>query len=383
MPLSPLARDRILDPWLGPIVLGAALLACATGCRQSSDWSAYYHYDPEVRIRLGQLVRRGDPGFDLAPRSSAAKPESTDSHATSPPAPDQPRPRPKSILNLGDSISFSDCFIWPERTRINRPGMLSSEGYVYFPKAWGAKSGETSAWGRANARAALQRARPEFATILFGTNDLLHGRTDVDAFIENIDAIVEACFETGAIPILFAIPPADGIAPERLAAFNNRLGTLAIQKHIPYIRTDRLFFDAGGYESLCTDGVHPALRPDESGGYDYINFVFRKLLKQIEADVLDRLEKPRQRVPLGTETNPAGLPTNLYDTNRDSQPDVWEITQRDGSVLEEYDSDYDGAVDVRWHFEMGYLMSGEEDMARDGRFSVPFVLTDGWKNETP
>ena len=36
-----------------------------------------------------------------------------------------------------------------------------------------------------------------------------------------------------------------------------------------------------------------------------------------------------------------------------------------------------------WQFQRGWLVRGEEDLARDGKWGAPFMIRDGWKNETP
>jgi len=79
-----------------------------------------------LAVSCGCIARRTEPGryYDLGPDVIAHLRRLHEGAHT----------RPKTILNLGDSISASDCFVWHERTRLDRPGMLSSEGYIYLPK---------------------------------------------------------------------------------------------------------------------------------------------------------------------------------------------------------------------------------------------------------
>ena len=291
--------------------------------------------------------------------------------------------RAKTILSLGDSISFSDCFLWHERTRLNRPGMLSTEGYIYVPKTLGCQSGVTSEWGRKNSRSAIEQSNAELTTILFGTNDLQKGQHDVDRFIQNIAVIVDASVQQGTIPIVFTIPPAKTISEAPLQRFNEAIAKLAKEKNVPIVYTDRLFRDFGGFSDLCFDGVHPNTTPEGNGGYDLINGVFRQIYKRIETEVFGRNAEELGETKLGTDTDDAGRRIEIYDRNADGIADLWVTELSEGIRTEKYDSDFDQQIDVEWQFEQGQLMKGMENMARDGSSWIPFEMREGWKNETP
>lgn len=348
---------------LATLVLFAALSAC---CNRLTGSAAYYRLDAATIAHLKAMRREtsASPFPGRAPGVGV---------------------RPRSILNLGDSISYSDCFIWHERTNLRRPGMLSSEGYVYFPKPWGCGQGQTSAWGRENTPRALDRAHPEVATILFGTNDLEEGAKDPGPFIANIRAIIDDCLKRGTIPVLLAIPPARTIDPGRLAVFNEALDALARRKEIPFIATDMLFADHGGWPALTSDGVHPDSNRQGTSGYDLINHVFRQLYERIERQVIGRDPGPRKFVDhvLSTTTAPDGTQVQAIDRNGDGKTDLWRYLKGGQVVREDYDSDFDGRIDVRWNFRNGHLVSGVEDCDRDGKLETPFIMRDGWKNETP
>lgn len=288
--------------------------------------------------------------------------------------------RPRTILNLGDSISCSDCFVWHLRTRLSEPGMLSSEGYRYLPKNLGARGGMESSWGKQRVGKALSRGDPELATILFGTNDLQHGKRDPKRFRANMEAIVEACIGNKTVPILLKIPTARTIKDEVLDLFNREVDELAKAKKIPVIDTCTIFRKYGGWKALCFDGVHPNAKRDGTGGYDYINRTFFALYKRIEKEVFGRSVAERKPKLLGREDKD-GVVIEAYDRNADGKPDFW-LHKKGGEKIEErFDSDFDGRIEVTWRFKAGRLISGKE--VHDGKTEVPFVMKDGWKNETP
>ena len=290
--------------------------------------------------------------------------------------------KPKTIMNAGDSISYSDCFIWPLRTRLEQPGMLSSEGYIFQPKKWSAKGGCESGWGKENVDKAMKKGNPELATILFGTNDLQHRKDDAKAFRANMEFMVDACLKNGTIPILFTIPTARTIKTEPLAAFNGEIMALAAEKKIPVIDAHKIYVNMGGWKDLCFDGVHPNSKKNGAGGYDYMNVVFVKLYQKIEKEIIVRKDPALK--PKLLETKKEGEETiEIYDRNGDGKADYWLQKQGDLKMHEEYDSDFDGKVDVWWDFKDGKLDSGKEDLDRDGEPDMPFKMIDGWKNETP
>jgi hypothetical protein len=103
----------------------------------------------------------------------------------------------------------------------------------------------------------------------------------------------------------------------------------------------------------------------------------------LEYDVFQREPGVAEQTVLSQKTRPDSLVETRIDTNNDKIPDIWRFeAAATGNTREEYDSDYDGKVDVIWLFHQGHLRRGREDLGRDGKF-IPFEIKEGWKNETP
>jgi len=200
--------------------------------------------------------------------------------------------RPKSILNLGDSISKSMAFVWP--MRYSRPGMLINEGYEYIDKDTAAAESKTSSWGREIVDKALKSSRPETVTILFGTND---ASTSVytGSYFANMEYIVQACLDNGSVPVLFTIPPFGSVPAEKLENYNYQIRTIAMEKQVPLCDLYRLFIDQPDWKQLLFDGVHPNFFEDGSkvGGYNLINDIVFEVYKILERDVMLRPEQAK------------------------------------------------------------------------------------------
>ena len=197
--------------------------------------------------------------------------------------------REKSILNVGDSISYSMAFMWPMRW--NKPGLTINEGYIYLDKNIASKSNMKSHWGKRIINSALQSTRPEVATILFGTNDILKGDSPAK-FYDSMEFIIDSCIDNGTIPILLTIPPTKNKSLDTVKEFNYQLRELARSKNIPVLDVFQLFIDQADWTVLLSDGIHPSYFEDSNaGGYCLINESLYELYKIIEMEVLGRPNK--------------------------------------------------------------------------------------------
>src|SRR4030042_5684076 len=163
----------------------------------------------------------------------------------------------KSIMNIGDSISESRGFMW--KMRWAREGLRNNpkEGYVYIEKEISSRPNTKSAWGKQIIDKALENGNPEFATIIFGTNDLIKGGVQINAYRENMSYIIEACLDHGTIPLLCTIPPNVKADLKAIEAFNEQLYDIQNEKKVPLFDVYKLFLSKGDWRSLLSDGLHP------------------------------------------------------------------------------------------------------------------------------
>lgn len=121
----------------------------------------------------------------------------------------------------------------------------------------------TAAYGATHISDYLADVRPEFAIVLYGTND-----RDSGTAIRNLTSIVDSCTEFGTVPILTTIPPRgfnkDG--QQTVAAFNQAIAEMARRKHIPvsYAFDEMMRHDL---KTMLFDGLHlqPVTGNDAAG----------------------------------------------------------------------------------------------------------------------
>ncbi|MCD6459497.1 DUF4091 domain-containing protein [bacterium] len=211
--------------------------------------------------------------------------------------------RPKSILNVGDSISFSMAFMWPMRW--NKPGLTINEGYKYIDKNAAAKSDMKSNWGKNIIDSVLKNIHPQTATILFGTNDVLKNANPAK-YYDNMEYIIDACIKHGTIPILLTIPPTTKKSIDTVKKFNYQLRELARTKKIPVLDIFQLFMDQNNWRDLLSDGIHPSYFEDSrAGGYSLINESLYEMYKMIETYVIN---KPKKDLKIITDNIPFSEP---------------------------------------------------------------------------
>lgn len=195
--------------------------------------------------------------------------------------------RRKSIMNVGDSISESRAFMW--QMRWQREGLKNNpkEGYIYIEKELSSAGNTTSEWGRKIIDGALEKGNPEFATIMFGTNDMLQGK-DIGNYNENMAYIVDACLRHGTVPLLLTILPSTEKSLSVAEEYNNCLRTIAKEKKVPLFDVYKLFLSKGDWELLLSDGVHPTINEKGAGGYNIMDDVIFEVYKRLEKEVMFR-----------------------------------------------------------------------------------------------
>jgi len=232
--------------------------------------------------------------------------------------------RKKTILNLGDSISYSMAFMWPMRW--NKPGLTVNEGYKYIDKNTAARNNMKSHWGKKIIDSTLKSIKPETVTILFGTNDILKNDSPAK-YYDSMEYIIDSCLKQGTIPILLTIPPTTKKTIDTVKAFNYQLKELARTKKIPLLDVFQLFLEQKNWKNLLSDGVHPSYFEDSDAcGYYLINESLYEMYKIIEAQVMDRPKKISNTI---TDNIPYSFPENssiIFNYNFNKSKEGWNGT---------------------------------------------------------
>jgi hypothetical protein len=176
------------------------------------------------------------------------------------------RVRPDVFLFAGDSLTAATLYThvlgsWLARGLTVRQGV----GTV------------TTAYGADNIKEYLASARPEFAIVLYGTNDV-ERRVSESESVRNLGTVVDACLEFGTVPVLTTIPPRGDNKRQQgeQERFNRALVQLARRKQVPvsYAFEEMMQHDLN---AMLFDGVH--LQPE--AGNDAAGRALRWTMDQV------------------------------------------------------------------------------------------------------
>lgn len=135
----------------------------------------------------------------------------------------------------------------------------------------------TTEYGATNIKGYLAGARPEFAVVMYGTNDV-ERRGSLSGAMRNLGAVVDSCVEFGTVPVLATIPPRgyDKRDQRIQEEFNRALTDLARQKHVPvsYVFEEMMGHDL---KEMLYDGIH--LQPE--AGNDAAGRALRLTMDQV------------------------------------------------------------------------------------------------------
>ena len=138
----------------------------------------------------------------------------------------------------------------------------------------------TTAYAAQNIGQYLQEGKPEFAVVMYGTND----RGDVRASMRNLAAVIDACVAAGTVPIVATIPPR-GYSKRQgdQESFNRALIDLARARQVPvsYAFEEMMQHDLN---DILSDGVH--LTPEM--GNDVAGRALRKTMDQVYFALRDK-----------------------------------------------------------------------------------------------
>jgi lysophospholipase L1-like esterase len=178
----------------------------------------------------------------------------------------QGRVRHDLFLFAGDSITaanmYSDILIaWLGRGIAVRQG-VGQIGTEY---------------GKAHIAEYLAQSRPEFAIVMYGTNDSKDSRS-IDRAMANLSAVIDACAEFGTVPVLSTIPPR-GYSKRgqgEQVRFNQALVRLCRTKKVPvsYCFEEMMQRDL---EAMLYDGVHLSPNPGNDAAGEALWKTFQQI----------------------------------------------------------------------------------------------------------
>jgi lysophospholipase L1-like esterase len=185
--------------------------------------------------------------------------------------------RPNVYMGFGDSITIGEGS--PDNQGY-RPG-LETRLAGFFGRGSVAVDGIDATRSNAGANRidiSLNRTRPAYTLILYGTNDfnVLDCKVNPPCFtIDSLRDIVLSARGSRSLPILSTIIPANpngALQPDRnqwVAAMNVRIRALAKELSVPLADPEPLFLKDPSFDRLFTDHVHP-----NNSGYDHIAEAF-------------------------------------------------------------------------------------------------------------
>ena len=135
----------------------------------------------------------------------------------------------------------------------------------------------TTEYGAANIKAYLAGARPEFAIVMYGTNDV-ERRVSISDAMRNLGVVLDTCIEFGTVPILATIPPRgfDKRDQRSQEQFNRAVAELGRTKHVAvsYVFEEMMRHDL---KAMLYDGIH--LQPES--GNDAAGRALRQTMDQV------------------------------------------------------------------------------------------------------
>ena len=185
--------------------------------------------------------------------------------------------RPNIYMGFGDSITIGEGSPGNRGYRI----FLEERLAAYFGRGSVVSEGVDATRSNAGANridASLNRARPAYTLILYGTNDfnVLDCKVNPPCFtIDSLRDIVLSARGSRSLPILSTIIPANpnaALQPDRnqwVAAQNVKIRALGRELQVPVADPEPLFTRDPNFDRLYFDHVHP-----NNSGYDHIAEAF-------------------------------------------------------------------------------------------------------------
>lgn len=154
------------------------------------------------------------------------------------------------VVAFGDSITQgSECPCTPYPARL--AGMIGKS------VANTGISGSIASENVARTQSAIDRYHPGFMLILYGVNDVIHGR-GIEGIAGAVDAMVATCLDNHVVPVLATYPrPITGhaIFGPRTSRLNEHIKSIASSRGIKCVNLESEF--NANPEWYMPDGLHP------------------------------------------------------------------------------------------------------------------------------
>jgi GDSL-like Lipase/Acylhydrolase family len=174
--------------------------------------------------------------------------------------------RPDVFLFAGDSLTAATVYTQTLGSWLAR-GLTVRQGVGTV----------TTEYGAANIKGYLADARPEFAVVMYGTNDMEPSGSIPDA-MRNLGVVLDGCLEFGTVPVLATIPPRgfDKRDQQGQERFNRAVAELGRKKRVPlsYVFEEMMRHDL---KEMLYDGIH--LQPE--GGNEAAGRALRQTMDQV------------------------------------------------------------------------------------------------------
>ena len=135
----------------------------------------------------------------------------------------------------------------------------------------------TSEYGASHIKQYLVDSQPEFAVLMYGTNDVARN-APLSESVRHLAVMIDACVEAGTVPVLATIPPRgfDKNNQQEPQRFNRALVELARKKRIPvsYVFDEIMRHDL---RAMLYDGIH--LQPQ--AGNEAVGRSLRETMDQV------------------------------------------------------------------------------------------------------
>ena len=222
--------------------------------------------------------------------------------------------RPFVYMAFGDSITEGDGSVshpggykglLRDMLRAHFGGAVEVEGE--------AQSGSKSDVGAERIGGSLNRVRPAYTIIMYGTNDFVRAECQREFPCFTIDALrdmVGAARSARSLPILSTIPPVqpEGNAPDRngwVGRMNELIKPMAAQQRVPLADVYGAFMRQQNLSALFADRLHPNDRGYEIIAAEIFNAITRPLGAAATASGQRRL-LPLLLAPPSAPTRPRG-----------------------------------------------------------------------------